>query len=85
VLELASNVAGGTSGHFTFEFNYAGKLASPQGGTFNIYPAVNGTGGGAGSSTSYVHHTDDNSVAMNGLPFAVVAEQASAPLLVQTN
>jgi len=75
VVMIATGVASGASGSFTFSFNYAGKLTGPQGGTFNVYPATD---------SSVVTHSDNSSTG-SGLPFQVVAEQGGAPLLVANN
>ena len=73
-LKLASNVATGGGGSFTFSFNYAGKLGtashSSGGGTFNTFPLAGsdifagtaGTADGAGPADS-------------GLPYQIVATQ----------
>jgi hypothetical protein len=75
VVLIATGVAPGNGGSFTFSFNYASKLSGGQGGTFNVYPATD---------SSVVTHSDNSSTG-SGLPFRVVAEQGGAPALVATN
>ena len=68
VIQVASNITGGTTGSVTFAFNFASKLAGGQGGTFNPYPVTGQQNPGSDALLSHA-----------GLPYEVVAIQAGAP------
>ena len=68
VIEVASNIAGGTTGSVTFAFNYAAKLSGGQGGQFNLYPVAGQQNPGTDALNSHA-----------GLPYEIVAIQAGAP------